>query len=213
MDSAMASTVRPASMSEEMRVRQVMAPKLQNSVAQRNSILLQDSVTVPPMDTTVGDRVRMARQAKGLTMNELAKAIGKKESYISELERGGIKRGSQLYRIADVLGAPLSWLESGTGNAEYVLGLVKATESDAYKALMTASTRTGSSVSEPRNESVWDFYGEFQMAPPETRAAVELLLLPRADRAALIGPMPALVAGIELLEAHAAHALRKRKSA
>ena len=72
IDSAMASTVRPASMSEEMRVRQVMAPKLQNSVVQCNSILLQDSVTVPPMDTTVGDRVRMARQAKGLTMNELA---------------------------------------------------------------------------------------------------------------------------------------------
>ncbi len=165
------------------------------------------------MDTTVGDRVRMARQAKGLTMNELAKAIGKKESYISELERGGIKRGSQLYRIADVLGAPLSWLESGTGNAEFVLGLIKATESDAYKALMSASNRSGYRVSEGGHDRASDFYGAFQMATPETRAAVELLLLPKAERAALIGVMPALVAGVELLEAHAAHALRKRKSA
>ena len=165
------------------------------------------------MDTTVGDRVRMARQAKGLTMNELAKAIGKKESYISELERGGIKRGSQLYRIADVLGAPLSWLESGTGNAEFVLGLIKATESDAYKALMSASNRSGYRVSEGGHDPASDFYGAFQMATQETRAAVELLLLPKAERAALIGVMPALVAGVELLEAHAAHALRKRKSA
>ena len=141
---------------------------------------------------TVGDRVRAARQAKGLTMKDLARAIGKNESYISELERGGIKRGSHLHRIADVLGIPLHWLETGTGPT--VLG-GRQRVSEVATAYPSA-----------------DLLAAYRCSSARTRAAVDLLLLPEAERAAAIGGDSALVAGIALIEEHAADALRKRKT-
>ena len=179
-------------MSPEMQRRQSMASNLQNPVVHCNSILLQGSVTVHAM-MTVGDRVRAARQAKVLTMKDLARAIGKNESYISELERGGIKRGSHLHRIADVLGIPLHWLETGTGPT--VLG-GRQRVSEVATAYPSA-----------------DLLAAYRCASARTRAAVDLLLLPESERAAAIGGDSALVAGVALIEEHAADALRKRKTA
>ena len=125
---------------------------------------------------TVGDRVRAARQAKGLTMKDLARAIGKNESYISELERGGIKRGSHLHRIADVLGIPLHWLETGTGPT--VLG-GRQRVSEVATAYPSA-----------------DLLAAYRCSSARTRAAVDLLLLPESERAAAIAGDSALVAGV-----------------
>lgn len=81
-----------------------------------NSILLQGSVTLLAMET-IGDRIRTEREAKGITRAELAKAIGAKgESYISELELGGIKKGGRLHLIAQALGVTVGWLETGKGD-------------------------------------------------------------------------------------------------
>lgn len=120
-----------------MHMRQFITEKLQKSVVKRNSILLQDSVTLPPMET-VGDRVRAAREARDLTMKQLARLIGKNESYISELERGGIRRGSQLHRIAEVLGAPLAWIESGAGKTSEVLNSLRDSSAEDGGATRTS---------------------------------------------------------------------------
>lgn len=182
---------------------QFMAAKLQKSVATCNSILLQDSVTLPHMET-VGDRVRAARSEKGWTMDQLARAIGKKESYISELERGGIRRGSQLPRIASALDVPLKWLESGQGPRTFDMDLPPVDLADLDAAFDARQQRPFGSVRDAR-----PLYG----ASEATLAAIELLSLPPAERAALVAGNAALVAGIELLETHAMEALRQRKSA
>ena len=53
----------------------------------------------------------------------------------------------------------------------------------------------------------------YQCASARTRAAVDLLLLPEAERAAAIAGDSSLVAGVALIEENAAAALRKRKTA
>lgn len=94
---------------------QSMPATLQISVGGVNSYLWQDSVSLPDM-TTVGERVKAEREAKGISRAELAKRIGAKgESYISELELGGIKKGGRLHRIAEELGLNVHWLETGKG--------------------------------------------------------------------------------------------------
>jgi transcriptional regulator with XRE-family HTH domain len=57
------------------------------------------------MIRTNGQKIRFAREKKGLTLAELAKQVGKTAPYISDIERGN-RRGSYktLERIAEVLG-------------------------------------------------------------------------------------------------------------
>lgn len=65
---------------------------------------------------TIGERVRRVREDLGISRADLAKQIGAKgESYISELELGGIKKGGRLHQIADALGVSVKWLETGKG--------------------------------------------------------------------------------------------------
>lgn len=57
------------------------------------------------MIRTNGQKIRVARERKGLTLAQLAEQIGKTAPYISDIERGN-RRGSYetLKRIAEVLG-------------------------------------------------------------------------------------------------------------
>lgn len=57
------------------------------------------------MIRTNGNKIRNAREIKGLTLAQLAEKVGKTAPYISDIERGN-RRGSYetLLRIADVLG-------------------------------------------------------------------------------------------------------------
>jgi len=52
----------------------------------------------------VGARVRQEREAQKMSRDELARRIGKKYSYIAELERGGMKGSTKLHAIASALG-------------------------------------------------------------------------------------------------------------
>ena len=58
-----------------------------------------------------------------------------------------------------------------------------------------------------------DLLAAYRCSSARTRAAVDLLLLPESERAAAIAGDSALVAGVALIEEHAADALRKRKTA
>ena len=57
------------------------------------------------MIRTNGQKIRIAREKRGLTLAQLAEKIGKTAPYLSDIERGN-RRGSYetLERIAGVLG-------------------------------------------------------------------------------------------------------------
>jgi transcriptional regulator with XRE-family HTH domain len=169
-----------------------MPDRLQNSVAHVQQHPETGFCDIHNMNT-VGERVRDERTARGMTLDALAKAIGKRESYISELERGGIKKGSQLHRLAEVLGVTVTWLETGKGPRH-------------PKALLAVPTERGSAP-------VGQAWAAYLAASPATRAAIDLLLLPAVEREAACRDFPHLTTGISLLEGEATKAFRARKRA
>ncbi|MGC9530423.1 MAG: helix-turn-helix domain-containing protein [Candidatus Bipolaricaulaceae bacterium] len=59
----------------------------------------------------LGRRLRQLRQGQGLTLRELARRVGKSESYLSRVEHGRIDLSlSTLKEIADQLGRPIAHL-------------------------------------------------------------------------------------------------------
>ena len=64
---------------------------------------------------TVGDRLKMARKAAGLTQKELADAVYAKQGAISDLENGRNNSSTKLVQMAIVLGVNPRWLSTGTG--------------------------------------------------------------------------------------------------
>lgn len=114
--------------------------------------------------TTIGERVRAEREARGLKLNELAKMIGDSySSTISELESGRSRTTKKLRLIAEALGVSLEWLETGRGS----------------KFPRTATEVVGVAESAPPNYIPLDAY---RSASDKTRAAVDLLLLPAHER-------------------------------
>nr|DAK47689.1 MAG TPA: Repressor protein CI [Caudoviricetes sp.] len=67
---------------------------------------------------TLKERMVSARQARGLTQAELAKAVGKSQSAIAAVESGRNKETSGLISIARVLGVSPEWLETGKGDSK-----------------------------------------------------------------------------------------------
>lgn len=56
----------------------------------------------------LGDRVRKARESRGLTQSDLAARMGTTQSVVARLEGGGVEpRFDTLRRVADALGADL----------------------------------------------------------------------------------------------------------
>src|ERR671919_1512152 len=75
--------------------------------------------TKPGFRSTLGDRVRQLRVAKGLTQTELAGERFSKE-YVSQIERGKTRPTPQtLEWIAERLGVDTSYLETGQTWDEY----------------------------------------------------------------------------------------------
>lgn len=80
---------------------------------------------------TLADFVRDARDARGMTQEELAEAIGKSFGYIGQLETGkiGRPRAATLRRLAAALHVPLADLVVATGQLD-------ASEGDAAANLL-----------------------------------------------------------------------------
>ncbi len=69
-----------------------------------------------------------------MSRDDLARKIGKKYSYIAELERPeGMKSSTKLHAIASALSVTVSWLETGKGE-KY---LQAATQSQSHPARLT----------------------------------------------------------------------------
>lgn len=64
---------------------------------------------------TFGKRVAAARQLKAWSQNRLAKELGLSQSSLSELEAGPATSSKHSYRIAQLTGANITWLETGEG--------------------------------------------------------------------------------------------------
>ena len=60
-------------------------------------------------DGTLGDQIRRARVAAGLTQVQLAERLGVAQPNVSAIERGDRPTIQTLIRLADVLGADFSY--------------------------------------------------------------------------------------------------------
>ena len=65
--------------------------------------------------SSIGDRVRIARKAAGLTQSELANRVGVQTQTVSQYETGVIKDIllSTAAKIADATGVRVRWLADG----------------------------------------------------------------------------------------------------
>lgn len=67
-------------------------------------------------ELTVGQRLRIARKAAGLTQDELGESIGVGKSQISNLEKGAsVLTRSNAIVLSERIGIPLNWLMTGEG--------------------------------------------------------------------------------------------------
>lgn len=67
---------------------------------------------------TVGDRIRLVRESKGLTQDQLAASAGISKSFVSEVENGKRNISAQnLLRIANAMGASVEYLLRGVSAA------------------------------------------------------------------------------------------------
>lgn len=65
------------------------------------------------MSSSLGTRVRRAREAAGLSQQELARAVGIKQPSIQAIESGRAKGSKHLVAIARATGASADWLAAG----------------------------------------------------------------------------------------------------
>ena len=109
------------------------------------------AIDTEPASAQVGQRIRRARQARGLTQNGLAAAVGVSRSAVAqwETDRAGQVRGN-LTRIAAVLGVSVEYLlhgrEAEVGGPENatemaLLRLYRACTEDDRAFLLRTATR------------------------------------------------------------------------
>src|SRR2546427_5043860 len=85
------------------------------------------------VDVEVGQRIRIQRNALGLSQTELANALGVTFQQVQKYEKGVNRVGAgRLARIADTLGVPISFFFEGApgpktaaGNVNEALGLIR----------------------------------------------------------------------------------------
>lgn len=99
---------------------------------------------------TPGERIRQARNARGISGLELARRVGyKKQSAISNLEnRAGGTGGRRVGKIADELGVPVDWILRGP-DGEKVPFLKAYIKNKLDEPFVTGSVR------EPEQAAYW----------------------------------------------------------
>ena len=89
--------------------------------------------TADSMLVLLGERIREARQAAGLTESELADRLGLVEEDVAEYESGARDASAQVERIAEATGRPSSWFR-GEAEAPGVEGAVEEALDNATEA-------------------------------------------------------------------------------
>lgn len=99
---------------------------LQNFINQNTKIYMNDSVLV-------GNQIKKAREAKGLSILQLANKVGVEEDTLLNWEsESRSPRANRLIQISGILGVPLAWLMAGEGDS---------TETDYYTASVKETAR------------------------------------------------------------------------
>ena len=72
------------------------------------------------MATPIGERLKIRRRLKGMTQQQLARAVGIDQSAISQIERGDSKGATaeNLLKISAILETNPQWLLTGKGDPE-----------------------------------------------------------------------------------------------
>lgn len=73
--------------------------------------------------STLADRVKLARDKKGMTQQEVAKKSGMSQPSYYKIENGKTNRTTFINSLASVLGVNAHWLETGLGDMEPVDGV------------------------------------------------------------------------------------------
>ena len=73
------------------------------------------STTMQVSHSTLKDRLIYAREQKGISQEQLGKAINKSQSAIAALETGRNQGSTNIAKIAEILGVSAIWLETGQG--------------------------------------------------------------------------------------------------
>ncbi|WP_085710878.1 MULTISPECIES: helix-turn-helix transcriptional regulator [unclassified Pseudomonas] len=69
-------------------------------------------------DTTLAERLLLARESTPLSQADLARLIGAQQTSISQIESGKTKRTSYLAEIARACKVDINWLAFGSGGAQ-----------------------------------------------------------------------------------------------
>lgn len=72
------------------------------------------------MEVTVNDRIKMLRSALNLSQNEFAQKLGSTIITVSRWETGHTIPKKNLYRINQVFGVSIEWLEHGIGDMQII---------------------------------------------------------------------------------------------
>nr|AOH36863.1 hypothetical protein BGP89_11280 [Luteimonas sp. JM171] len=140
--------------------------------------------------------IRAAIEQSGHTHAYIAAELDVTEQAITGWLRTGRIDKRRLPALARITGVPLSTFMPDAGNGESFR--VESEAPPPYGDLPPARRRSVAA------ETLWAAYSQ---ASPEIQHAVDLLLLDPTTRNQAVEGNPALVAGIELLELHAAQAL------
>ncbi|MGB9662081.1 MAG: helix-turn-helix domain-containing protein [Moorellaceae bacterium] len=110
------SQISPSYLSEIERGRKRPSLKTLDKIC--SALNLPREALIPPeTEITLGHRIRLLRQEKGLSLKELSDQAEISFTYLSEIERGAIHPAADtLGKIASALGVPLSLLLSDTEN-------------------------------------------------------------------------------------------------
>ena len=176
-------------------------------------------VSNDPEESQVAELLKQRIKDCGYTHESFAEVAGVSPSRVSQwvTNRGGVP-AERAFVVARHLGltpeaVSMSWrtlrdqfwisqvgkLDRGTGPT--VRGAGKGSKAQGIRVAEEATAYPTP-----------DLLGAYLCASARTRAAVDLLLLPEAERAAAIAGDSALVAGVALIEQHAADAMRKRNT-
>lgn len=66
---------------------------------------------------TMGQRLKLVREDRGISQAALADRVGVKQQTIGALESGGARKTAYLVQIAEALGVDAGWLQTGRGRA------------------------------------------------------------------------------------------------
>lgn len=82
---------------------------------------------------TIGERLKIARKARGYTQNSLAEALGMSRGVITNIEYGRAEPQTLVIKaICDILHISQTWLMTGNGNMDIDFDLEKSARLLSY---------------------------------------------------------------------------------